>query len=120
MRIVHQAEIDGWDITATKNYLEKGTNRYQNRWDPYQNRKGTGRREKEQRRYVCVSIENGTNQYQKGGTHTKIGMQQRREKEQVLFHHVKTDVVLDQISLIWSISEIGEEIKDMVLLTLAH
>ena len=60
-------------------------------------------------------IENGTNQYQKGGTHTKIGKvlgegrrnregmsvcQQRREKEQVLFHHVKTDVVLDQISLI--------------------
>ena len=31
---------------------------------------------------------------------TQVGMQQRREKEQVLFHHVKTDVMLDQISLI--------------------
>ena len=86
MRIIHQAEMDGWDIRGTKRY-----------------------------------IENGTNQYQKGGTHTKIGMQQRREKEQVLFHHVKTDVVLDQISLIWSISETAEENKElMVVLTLAH
>ena len=27
-------EIDGWDIRDIKRYLEKGTNWYQNRWDP--------------------------------------------------------------------------------------
>ena len=113
MRIIHQAEMDGWDIRGTKRY-----------------------------------IENGTNQYQKGGTHTKIGKvlgEGRRNREGMsvcpyfsldstqsryatekgegtgAFHYVKTEVVFDLISLIWSISETGEENKElMVVLTLAH
>ena len=39
MRIAHKTGIDGLDMRDTKRYVEKYINRYQNKWDPYQNRK---------------------------------------------------------------------------------
>ena len=112
MRIIHQAEMDCGNIRGTKRYIENGTNQYQKGGTHTKIGKvlGEGRRNREGMS-VCPYFSLDS---------TQVGMQQRREKEQVLFHHVKTDVVLDQISLIWSISETGEEIKDMVVLTLAH
>ena len=39
MRIAQKTGIDGLDTRDTKRYVEKYINRYQNKWDPYQNRK---------------------------------------------------------------------------------